>query len=144
MAGRLHDLGKAFVDELLIEIPPLQERALNALLVERVEDVGDVAVALDGGGEAFDGEGVGDGELLVECAFVSVLELHEDAVVGPAQAFDARRAFVGSVEGDGALQGAEADAEVGGEVGEDGVVVPRAGVELFLGDAFADGPVAFN
>ena len=37
------------------------------------------------------------------------MELHEDAVVGPAQAFDRRGAFVGSVEGDGALEGVNAD-----------------------------------
>lgn len=90
------------------------------------------------------GEAVGEGELFVEGALARVLELHEDAVVGPAQAFDARGAFVGLVEGDGALQGAEVDAEVGREVGEDGVVVAGAGVELFFGDAAANGPVAFE
>ena len=44
-----------------------------------------VVVAFDGGGEAFDGEGVGGGEVFVEGAFVRVLELHQDAVVGPAR-----------------------------------------------------------
>ena len=56
------------------------------------------------------GGGVGAGELFVEGAFVGVLQLHEDAVVGPAQAFERRRAAVGSVEGDGALEVAEVDA----------------------------------
>jgi hypothetical protein len=32
-----------FVDGLLIEIPALEERLLDALVVEGVEDVGDVA-----------------------------------------------------------------------------------------------------
>ncbi len=44
----------------------------------------DVAGALDGGAEAGGREGVGAGELFVEGAFVGVLQLHEDAVVGPA------------------------------------------------------------
>ena len=61
--------------------------------------------------------------------------------MGPAQAFERRRAAVGSVEGDGALQGAEVDVEVGGEVGEDGVVEAGAGGELFFVDPAADGPV---
>lgn len=65
---------------------------------------------LDGGGEAFDGEGVVDGEGFLE----------------------------------GALEGADADVEVAGEVGEDGVVVAGAGVESLFGDAVADGPVAFD
>jgi len=52
--------------------------------------------------------------------------------MGPAQAFETRGAFVGLVEGDGALEGADADAEILGEVGEDGVVVASAGIELFL------------
>jgi hypothetical protein len=64
--------------------------------------------------------------------------------VGPAQALDAWGAFVGLVEGDGALEGADADAEIVGEVGEDGVVVAGAGGELFLGDALTDRPVAFS
>jgi len=33
----------ARLDELLIEIPPVQERVLDAAVVEGVEDVGDVA-----------------------------------------------------------------------------------------------------
>jgi len=66
-------------------------------------------IALDGGGEAFYRESVVDGEVFVEAALVWVLQLHQHAVVGPAQAFDARGAFVGLVEGDGALQGADAD-----------------------------------
>ena len=45
-------------------------------MVERAQ----VVVAFDGGGEAFDGEGVGGGEGFVEGALVGVLELHEDAV----------------------------------------------------------------
>ena len=80
----------------------------------------------------------------VEAAFSRILKLHEDAVVCPAQAFEARGAFVGLVEGDGPLESADADAEVLGEVSEDGVVVAGAGIELLLRDAFADRPVAFG
>jgi hypothetical protein len=36
-------LGKPLVDELLIEIPALQECVLDAAVVEGVEDVGDVS-----------------------------------------------------------------------------------------------------
>jgi len=43
-----------------------------------------VVVALDGDGEAFDREGGGEGEMLVEGAFGWVLQLHQHAVVGPA------------------------------------------------------------
>jgi hypothetical protein len=71
---------------------------------------GVVAGALDGGAEAGGRQGIGAGELFVEGAFVRVLQLHEDAVVGPAQAFERGRAAVGSVEGDGALEVAEVDA----------------------------------
>ena len=105
---------------------------------------GVVAGAFYGGAEAGGREGVFDGELFVEGALVGILELHEDAVVGPAQALDARGAAGGLVKGDGALEGAEVDAEVGGEVGEDGVVEVGAGGELFLLAAVADGPVAFE
>ena len=65
--------------------------------------------ALDGSAEAGGREGVGVGELFVEGAFVRILQLREDAVVGPAQAFDAWGAAVGLVESDGALEGAEVD-----------------------------------
>ena len=64
--------------------------------------------------------------------------------MGPAQALYAWRSFVGLVEGNGALERADADAEVVGEIGEDGVVVAGAGGELFRRDALADGPVAFG
>ncbi len=39
----LDGLREALVDELLIEIPAIQERVFDALIFEGVEDVGDVA-----------------------------------------------------------------------------------------------------
>ena len=49
----------------------------------------------------------------------------------------------GGREADG-LAADDFEAEVVGEAGEDGVVVGGLGSELFLRDAFADGPVAFR
>lgn len=55
------------INELLIQIPPLQERALDALVVEGVEDVGDVA-AVDVVFAGVDDDGAGDGELFADVA----------------------------------------------------------------------------
>ena len=55
----LDSLGIPLINELLIQIPPLQERAFDAAVVEGVEDVGDVAAVdvvfagVDDDGELF-------------------------------------------------------------------------------------------
>ncbi|MBT8454325.1 MAG: hypothetical protein KJO40_20345 [Deltaproteobacteria bacterium] len=53
------------VDQLLIQIPALQERAFDAAVVEGVEDVGDVA-AVDVVFAGVDDDGAGDGELFAD------------------------------------------------------------------------------
>jgi hypothetical protein len=69
----------------------------------------------------------GAGELFVEGAFAWVVQLHEDAVVGPAQAFERRRAAVpiGVEEGlgGGAFGFLFVFADDGAEVGEEGGVL---------------------
>ena len=55
------------VDELLIEIPAFEERLRDALVVEGVEDVGDVA-AVDVVFAGVDDDGAGDGELFADVA----------------------------------------------------------------------------
>ncbi len=57
----------AFVDELLIEVPAFEEGLLDALVAERVEDVGDVA-AVDVVFAGVDDDGAGDGELFADVA----------------------------------------------------------------------------
>ena len=58
-------LGVTLVDQLLIEIPALQECALDAAVVEGVEDVGNVA-AVDVVFARVDDDGAGDGELFAD------------------------------------------------------------------------------
>lgn len=65
MACASDGLCEAFVDELLIQIPPLEECAFDALLVEGVEDVSDVA-AVDVVFVGVDDDGAGDGELFAD------------------------------------------------------------------------------
>jgi len=62
-----HHPRKPLIDQLLIQVAPLQEGALDALVVEGVEDVGDVA-AVEVGFVGVDDQGAGDGELFADVA----------------------------------------------------------------------------
>jgi hypothetical protein len=64
-AGHSDGFGEAFVDELLVEVAAFQECAFDALVVEGVEDVADVA-AVDVVFVGVDHDGAGDGELFAD------------------------------------------------------------------------------